>query len=86
MSTHLNGSYLGDFVSEESILAMQEEVTKAHELLHTKTGEGNEFLGWLTLPTDYDKDEFSRIKKAATKIQQTSDLLIVIGIGGSYLG
>jgi glucose-6-phosphate isomerase len=86
VSTHLNGSYLGDFVSEESILAMQEEVTKAHELLHTKTGEGNEFLGWLTLPTDYDKDEFSRIKKAATKIQQTSDLLIVIGIGGSYLG
>lgn len=86
MSTHLNGSYLGDFVSEESILAMQEEVTKAHELLHTKTGEGNEFLGWLTLPNDYDKDEFSRIKKAATKIQQTSDLLIVIGIGGSYLG
>ncbi len=86
MSTHLNGSYLGDFVSEESILAMQEEVTKAHELLHTKTGEGNEFLGWLTLPTNYDKDEFSRIKKAATKIQQTSDLLIVIGIGGSYLG
>jgi glucose-6-phosphate isomerase len=86
VSTHLNGSYLGDFVSEESILAMQEEVTKAHELLHTKTGEGNEFLGWLTLPNDYDKDEFSRIKKAATKIQQTSDLLIVIGIGGSYLG
>ena len=86
MSTHLNSSYLGDFVNEQSLLAMQEEVTKAHNLLHSGTGAGNDYIGWLTLPTDYDKDEFARIKKAAQKIKDTSDLLIVIGIGGSYLG
>jgi len=86
VSTHLNSSYLGDFVNEQSLLAMQEEVTKAHNLLHSGTGAGNDYIGWLTLPTDYDKDEFARIKKAAQKIKDTSDLLIVIGIGGSYLG
>lgn len=65
---------------------MQEDVTKAHNLLHTGTGEGSDYIGWLNLPTDYDKDEFSRVKKAAQKINQSCDLLIVIGIGGSYLG
>ncbi|MFR1501695.1 MAG: glucose-6-phosphate isomerase, partial [Ruminococcus sp.] len=56
------------------------------KVLHDKTGLGNDFLGWLTLPTDYDKEEFARIQAAAKKIQSNSDILIVIGIGGSYLG
>ena len=58
----------------------------AHELLHGKTGAGNEFLGWIDLPVNYDKDEFTRIQNAAGRIQDNSDVLIVIGIGGSYLG
>lgn len=86
MGTHLNSSYLGDFFDRQSLLTMQEEVTKAHELLHSGTGAGNDYIGWLTLPSDYDKNEFVRIKQAAQKIKDTSDLLIVIGIGGSYLG
>jgi glucose-6-phosphate isomerase len=55
-------------------------------MLHEKTGAGNDFLGWIDLPVNYDKEEFSRIKKAAEKIKSDSDILIVIGIGGSYLG
>ena len=86
MGTHLNSSYLGDLFDGQSFLAMQEEVTNAHELLHSGTGAGSEYIGWLTLPSDYDKNEFVRIKQAAQKIKDTSDLLIVIGIGGSYLG
>ena len=65
---------------------MQPGVTKAHELLHSGTGAGNDFIGWLDLPVNYDKDEFARIKAAAEKIKNTADVLIVIGIGGSYLG
>lgn len=61
-------------------------VAHAHKLLHTKTGAGNDFLGWIDLPVNYDKEEFSRIKKAAEKIREDSEILIVIGIGGSYLG
>ena len=62
------------------------QVGLAHQMLHEKTGAGNDFLGWIDLPVNYDKDEFERIKKAAKKIQDNSDVLIVIGIGGSYLG
>lgn len=58
----------------------------ARELLVSKTGAGNDFLGWIDLPVDYDKEEFDRIKKAAAKIQSDSEVLLVIGIGGSYLG
>lgn len=61
-------------------------VKGAHETLHNGTGAGSDFLGWVDLPVNYDKDEFSRIKKAAEKIKGNSDALIVIGIGGSYLG
>lgn len=61
-------------------------VKGAHETLHNGTGAGNDFLGWIDLPVNYDKEEFSRIKKAAQKIKGNSDALIVIGIGGSYLG
>lgn len=61
-------------------------VKAAHDLLHEKSGLGNDFLGWIDLPVDYDKEEFGRIKEAAKKIQDTADVLVVIGIGGSYLG
>ena len=74
------------FVSEAEIAAMQEKVNAAHEKLVNKTGAGNDFLGWVDLPENYDKEEFCRIKKAAEKIRSDSEVLVVIGIGGSYLG
>ncbi len=74
------------FVTEDEIKAMEEQVNTAHNTLVNGTGEGNDFLGWLTLPFDYDKEEFARIKKCAEKIKNDSEVLIVIGIGGSYLG
>ena len=73
-------------VTEEDILSMKERVLEAKQTLLDGTGEGNDFLGWIDLPIDYDKEEFSRIKAAAKKIQSDSEVLIVIGIGGSYLG
>ncbi len=75
-----------NFFSEEEIVNVKEQVKTAHNALHNKTGAGNDFLGWVSLPEDYDKEEFSRIKAAAEKIRKDSDVLIVIGIGGSYLG
>lgn len=86
MSLKLHADYLKDFVSEDEIVSLQREVTVAHELLHSGKGPGAEYTGWLDLPVDYDKEEFARIKVAAEKIQKTADVLIVIGIGGSYLG
>ncbi len=74
------------FFQDEEIKNMNEQVMAAHSMLHEKTGEGREFLGWVDLPKKYDKDEFARIKAAAKKIRDDSDVLIVIGIGGSYLG
>ena len=74
------------FVSQEEIDAMADYVKVAHDTIVNKNGAGNDFLGWVDLPTAYDKEEFARIKKAAEKIQRDSDILVVIGIGGSYLG
>jgi len=74
------------FFNEHEITYLSEPIRLAHKLLHEKTGVGNDFTGWLTLPKDYDKEEFARIQKAAAKIQSDSDVLLVIGIGGSYLG
>lgn len=74
------------FLGEHEIVAMKDYVKCAHDMLHMGTGAGNDFLGWVNLPTDYDKEEFARIKKAAEKIRADSEVLIVIGIGGSYLG
>ena len=82
----LDYSKLCGFVTDEEIKSMQEVVADAHKTLTQGTGEGNDFLGWLTLPFDYDKEEFARIKKSAEKIKSDSDILVVIGIGGSYLG
>ena len=78
--------YAKAFISNDECLAMQEKVNNAHHLLHSGTGAGNDFIGWLDLPVNYDKDEFVRIKKAAEKIKADTDIFIVIGIGGSYLG
>ncbi len=86
MAIKLNSNYLKGFMSEEEIKALAPAVKAAHDSLHQKTGLGNDFLGWLNLPTDYDKEEFARIQKAAEKINSQADILIVIGIGGSYLG
>ena len=73
-------------ISEEEVRYMGKLAEDAKEVLVAKSGAGNDFLGWIDLPVDYDKEEFARIKKAAEKIQSDSDVLVVIGIGGSYLG
>lgn len=75
-----------DFIGEHEIDYLQEPVRLAHQQLHEKTGAGSDYLGWVDLPVDYDKEEFARIKQAAARIQSDSDALVVIGIGGSYLG
>lgn len=74
------------FISDEEVTYMSKLVEDAKKQLLDRNGAGNDFLGWLDLPVDYDKEEFTRIKKAAEKIQGDSEVLIVIGIGGSYLG
>ncbi len=74
------------FVSAEEMENMKATVMCANDVLRNKSGAGNDFLGWIDLPVDYDKEEFLRIKKAAEKIQKDSDVLLVVGIGGSYLG
>ncbi|MFR3730869.1 glucose-6-phosphate isomerase [Lacrimispora sp.] len=74
------------FVSAEEMENMKASVMCARDTLVNKSGAGNDFLGWIDLPTDYDKEEFHRIKTAAEKIQKDSDVLLVVGIGGSYLG
>ncbi|MCL2087060.1 MAG: glucose-6-phosphate isomerase [Oscillospiraceae bacterium] len=86
MALKVNCGYLKDFVREHELSAMQGAVTAAHTALAEKTGLGNEFLGWLDLPLNFERDEFARIKKAAKKIMADSEVLLVIGIGGSYLG
>jgi len=74
------------FIKNHEIESMQNQVTAAHNLLHSKKGSGSEYLGWLNLPNDFDKNEHERIKKVAEKISNEIDVFIVIGIGGSYLG
>lgn len=86
MSVSFNYSYAADFIRENDLKGLEAQVKAAHETVNSKSGLGNDFLGWVTLPEDYDKEEFARIKKAADKIRSDSDVLIVIGIGGSYLG
>lgn len=79
-------SKASSFISNDEMSIMEKLVADAKETLVSKTGAGNDFLGWIDLPVDYDKDEFARIKAAAKKIQEDSEVLLVIGIGGSYLG
>ncbi len=86
MSLKFNSGYAKDFLRENDIIGLEGQVKLASDLIGAKSGLGNDFLGWVTLPTDYDKEEFARIKKAAEKIKSDTDVLVVIGIGGSYLG
>lgn len=86
LGVRLDTKYIEPFVSRSDIDAVKDRAVKAALLLSSKKGAGNNFLGWLNLPENYDKDEVKRIKKSAKKIQSDSDILIVIGIGGSYLG
>ena len=79
-------SRAAEFISAEEMENFKTTVMSAKDTLVNKSGAGNDFLGWIDLPVDYDRDEFARIKKAAAKIQGDSDVLLVIGIGGSYLG
>ena len=86
MGLKLNSNYANEFLRENDLEGLKCQVSAAHKALTEKSGLGNDFLGWISLPFDYDKDEFARIKAAAKKIQSDTDVLIVIGIGGSYLG
>lgn len=87
--THITFDYskvVDQFINKDELNYMQSQVSAANTLLREQTGPGNEYLGWVDLPENYDKDEFARIKKAADKIKSDSEVLVVIGIGGSYLG
>ncbi|MCL2539769.1 MAG: glucose-6-phosphate isomerase [Oscillospiraceae bacterium] len=86
MAVKLNRSYLEGFVENGEYERLKAPVRLAHEALLSKTARGSEYTGWLSLPEDYDKEEFEMIKAAAKRIRDTSDVLVVIGIGGSYLG
>ncbi len=82
----LNEKFLSPFVRANEVAQMEAELEAARKTVMDKSGAGSDFLGWLDLPVDYDKEEFARIKTAAAKIQKSCDVLVVIGIGGSYLG
>lgn len=86
MSITVNTKYVEDFISKLQLASLKKKVSACHDMLHNKTGEGAEFTGWVDLPVQYDKEEFERIKLAAEKIKRQADILIVVGIGGSYLG
>ena len=86
MAIRLVDTYVSSFVNDQEYKLIQAQVTAAHNVLHAKSGAGNTFLGWMDLPRDYDKEEYSRICAAAKRIQGSCDVFIVIGIGGSYLG
>jgi len=82
----LNYTHALPFIDENELKNIVPEIEKAAQILESQTGAGSDFLGWMTLPEEYDKAEFERIKSAAKRIQDQSEILIVIGIGGSYLG
>ena len=86
MTVKLNDTYVKSFIKDEDVKAIIPEVEAAHKCLLSGNGEGNDFLGWVDLPFNYDKEEYARIKEAAKKIQKKCDVFVVIGIGGSYLG
>ena len=78
--------YINSSINDRMIYEFDKEIAEIHEKLHNNSDDEKDFRGWVNLPKNYDKEEFSRIKKAAKKIKNDSDVLIVIGIGGSYLG
>ncbi len=83
---NLNLSNLGDFLTNEELENMMNEAKSAQKKVYDKSGDGSDYLGWVDYPFSYDKEELSRVKKAATTIARSSDVLVVAGIGGSYLG
>lgn len=86
MATKLSDRHLQNFINTDEYNGIEPQVEVAHKLLHSGKGLGNDYIGWLDLPCNYDKEEFNRIKIAAEKIKSNTDVFIVIGIGGSYLG
>ena len=86
MPVSFNTKYIENFLEKDAIDSVKREVEEAHGKLVNKSGEGSDFLGWLTLPKDYDKAEFEQIKLSADKIRRDSEVFVVVGIGGSYLG
>ncbi len=86
MSVHFSTKHLSSFINEEEFASIYPQVALAHDQLEAKSGPGADFLGWMYLPRDYDKEEFAKMKAAAAKIREDSDVLVVAGIGGSYLG
>ncbi|MBQ5390474.1 MAG: glucose-6-phosphate isomerase, partial [Clostridia bacterium] len=86
MSIKLNDKFVKDFINADAYKAIEAEAVSAYETVAKRDGAGNDFLGWVDLPVNYDKDEFARIKDAAERIKKSCDVFIAIGIGGSYLG
>ena len=86
MSVRVKSQYVSSFIGKDELSNIQPAVTAAHDLLVSRKGAGSDFLGWVTLPEDYDREEFTRIQVAAEKIKKSCQVCIVIGIGGSYLG
>lgn len=86
MTLHLKEKYIEKFITEDEFSQISPLVETAHNLIENKKGAGKDFLGWVNLPSNYDKEEFERIKETSEKVKQNSDIFIVIGIGGSYLG
>ena len=86
MAIAFTEKYAAGFLQENDLKGLEPQVAAAHSMLEARSGLGNDFLGWLDLPVNYDKEEFARIKAAAARIREDSDVLLVIGIGGSYLG
>lgn len=86
MALKLNDTYVKQFIAQDELAGMSSQIAAAEQMLKTGSGLGSDFLGWIDLPVNYDREEFARIQKAAQKIKSDSDILIVIGIGGSYLG
>ena len=86
MALKLNDKYIKPFLAKEDLTGIAPQVKAAASLIREKNGLGSDFLGWVDLPVNYDKEEFARIKAAAERIKKSCDILVVIGIGGSYLG
>lgn len=86
MKLNFSYQFAKSFINDEEMKNIKLHVELANEILMSKRGAGNDYLGWISLPEDYDKDEFERIKKSAEKIKNDSEVLIVIGIGGSDRG
>ena len=86
MAFKFSDKYLKNTITKEDLDAIAPEIAAAAKMLDERSGEGNDFLGWVDLPVNYDKEEAARIDAAAENIKNSADVLIVIGIGGSYLG